>query len=102
MLNIKLKFHYEELINNKWELYLPDEIEDRYISYDEYRKITSPETIRFFKCLGAEEKVYKREGLVSKLISVCPSKDVRAIYQFIHPCYKEYIEEQETNYEKNH
>ena len=52
------------------------------ITKEVYNNITSKETIKFFRNLGGTEKVTRRQGRVTKLVSTSPSGDSRTIRTF--------------------
>lgn len=52
------------------------------ISEEVYSNMTSIESINFFKGLGCTEKVTRKQGRVTKLVSTSPSGDSRMIRTF--------------------
>ena len=52
------------------------------ITEEKYYNITSKETIKFFRGLGGTEKVTRKGGRVTKLVSSSPSGDLRTIRTF--------------------
>ena len=52
------------------------------IPEDVYDIMTSKETIKFFRGLGGTEKVTRKQGRVTKLVSTSPSGDSRTIRTF--------------------
>lgn len=52
------------------------------ITEEIYNNMTSKETIEFFKGLGGTEKVTRKQGRVTKLVSTSPSGEVRTIRTF--------------------
>ena len=52
------------------------------IDEEKYNNMTSKETIKFFKGLGGTEKVTRKGGRVTKLVSTSPSGDLRTIRTF--------------------
>ena len=52
------------------------------ITEEVYNNMTSKETIKFFKGLGGTEKVTRKQGRVTKLVSTSPSGDLRTIRTF--------------------
>ena len=69
----------QELINNKW---VTTQKEERYIDDEEYRRIISKSWISLTKALGGNERMYRENGRVYKLVSTSPDKDKRIIYNF--------------------
>ena len=55
------------------------------ITEDIYNNMTSKETIKFFRGLGGTEKVTRKGGRVTKLVSSSPSGDLRTIRTFNFP-----------------
>ena len=53
------------------------------ITEEVYNNITSKETIKFFRGLGGTEKVTRKGGRVTKLVSTSPSGELRKIRTFI-------------------
>ena len=54
----------------------------RTINEEQYNNMTSNETIKFFKGLGGTEKVTRKGGKVTKLVSTSPSGELRTIRTF--------------------
>lgn len=52
------------------------------ITEEIYNNMTSKETIKFFKGLGGTEKVTRKGGRVTKLVSTSPSGDLRTVRTF--------------------
>lgn len=52
------------------------------ITEEVYDNMTSKETIKFFKGLGGTEKVTRKQGRVTKLVSTSPSGDSRMVRTF--------------------
>ena len=52
------------------------------ITEEVYNNMTSKETIKFFKGLGGTEKVTRKGGRVTRLVSTSPSGDLRTIRTF--------------------
>ena len=52
------------------------------INEEVYNNMTSKETIKFFRGLGGTEKVTRKGGRVTKLVSSSPSGDLRTIRTF--------------------
>ena len=74
---IDQKFDYK---SNK---YLTIEEVTKTITEEVYNNITSKETIKFFKGLGGTEKVTRKGGRVTKLVSTSPSGELRKIRTFV-------------------
>lgn len=64
---------------------------NRYLTIDEvtktiteevYNNMTSKETIKFFRGLGGTEKITRKGGRVTKLVSTSPSGELRKIRTF--------------------
>lgn len=62
--------------------YVTTDCTDKIISNAIYYNMTSRETIKLFKSLGATVKVTRKQGLVTKLISTSPSGELRTIRTF--------------------
>ena len=52
------------------------------ITEEVYDNMTSKETIKFFRGLGGTEKVTRKGGRVTKLVSTSPSGDLRTVRTF--------------------
>ena len=52
------------------------------IDEERYNNMTSKEAIKFFKGLGGTEKVTRKGGRVTKLVSTSPSGELRTIRTF--------------------
>ena len=52
------------------------------ITEEVYNNMTSKETIKFFKGLGGTEKVTRKGGRITRLVSTSPSGDLRTIRTF--------------------
>ena len=52
------------------------------IDEERYNNMTSKEAINFFKGLGGTEKVTRKGGRVTKLVSTSPSGELRTIRTF--------------------
>ena len=52
------------------------------ITEELYDNMTSKETINFFRGLGGTEKVTRKQGRVTKLVSTSPSGDLRTVRTF--------------------
>lgn len=52
------------------------------ITEEVYNNITSKETIKFFRRLGGTEKVTRKGGRVTRLVSTSPSRELRKIRTF--------------------
>ena len=52
------------------------------INKEQYNNMTSKETIKFFKGLGGTEKVTRKGGRVTRLVSTSPSGELRTIRIF--------------------
>jgi len=61
-------------------------VESKEITEQEYKNITSPETIRFFKRLGGSEsltRAYTSRGYnVIKVVSTSPDKENKTVREF--------------------
>lgn len=62
--------------------YITIDVEEREISVEQYNNMTSKESIKFFRSLGGTEKVTRRYGRVTKLVSTSPSGKSRTIRTF--------------------
>ncbi len=52
------------------------------ITEEVYNNMTSKETIKFFRGLGGTEKVTRKGGRVTRLVSTSPSREFRTIRVF--------------------
>ena len=52
------------------------------ITEEVYNNMTSKDTIKFFKGLGGTEKVTRKGGRVTRLVSTSPSGELRTIRTF--------------------
>ena len=52
------------------------------IDEERYNNMTSNESINFFRGLGGTEKVTRKGGRITKLVSTSPSGELRAIRTF--------------------
>lgn len=52
------------------------------ITEEVYDNMTSKETIKFFRGLGGTEKVTRKQGRVTKLVSTSPSGELRTVRTF--------------------
>ena len=52
------------------------------IDEEKYNNMTSKETIKFFRGLGGTEKVTRKGGRVTRLVSTSPSGELRTIRTF--------------------
>ena len=52
------------------------------ITEELYDNMTSKETIKFFRGLGGTEKVTRKQGRVTRLVSTSPSGDLRTVRTF--------------------
>lgn len=52
------------------------------ITEEVYNNMTSKETIKFFRGLGGTEKVTRKGGRVTRLVSTSPSGDLRTVRTF--------------------
>ena len=52
------------------------------IAEEKYYNMTSKESIKFFRGLGGTEKVTRKGGRVTKLVSTSPSGELRTIRTF--------------------
>tara|TARA_Y100001938_G_scaffold118785_1_gene164360 strand:+ start:671 stop:997 length:327 start_codon:yes stop_codon:yes gene_type:complete len=79
--------------------YILEEEEKKVISKEMYHNITCEDTLKWFRRLGGSETAqrnYTRAGyLIAKLISTCPSKEMKTIRTF------EFIEDNRIKYGKN-
>lgn len=73
---LEQKFDYN---TNK---YLTIDKVTRTITEERYNNITSEETIKFFRGLGGTEKVTRKGGRVTRLVSTSPSGELRKIRTF--------------------
>lgn len=55
---------------------------EKTITEEIYNNMTSKETIKFFRHLGGTEKVTRKNGKVTKIISTSPSGELRTIRTF--------------------
>ena len=62
--------------------YLTIEKVSKTITEEIYNNMTSKETIKFFRGLGGTEKVTRKGGRVTKLVSTSPSGEFRKIRTF--------------------
>lgn len=74
---VEQKFDYN---SNK---YLTIEESTKTITEEVYNNITSKETSKFFRGLGGTEKVTRKSGRVTKLVSTSPSGELRKIRTFV-------------------
>lgn len=74
---VEQKFDYN---TNK---YLTIEKVTRTIPEEIYNNMTSEEATKFFRGLGGTEKVTRKGGRVTKLVSTSPSGELRKIRTFI-------------------
>lgn len=74
---VEQKFDYN---SNK---YLTIEESTKTITEEVYNNITSKETSNFFRGLGGTEKVTRKSGRVTKLVSTSPSGELRKIRTFV-------------------
>ena len=52
------------------------------IDEEKYNNMTSKETIKYFRGLGGTEKVTRKGGRVTRLVSTSPSGELRTIRTF--------------------
>lgn len=52
------------------------------ITEEVYNNMTSKETIKFFRGLGGTEKVTRKSGKVTRIVSTSPSGELRKIRTF--------------------
>ena len=52
------------------------------INEERYNNMTSKETIKYFRSLGGTEKVTRKGGRVTRLVSTSPSGELRKIRTF--------------------
>ena len=81
---IYLKKHSEILTENGWVSDPRDEPIEEYIDVQTYQNIVCKEAQDFFIALGGTEKLTRKSGLVTKLISTSPDNKQRYIYAFTH------------------
>ena len=62
--------------------YLTIEEVTRTINEEKYNNMTSKEAINFFRNLGGTEKVTRKGGRVTRLVSTSPSGELRTIRAF--------------------
>ena len=62
--------------------YLTIEEVTKTITEEIYNNMTSKETIKYFRNLGGTEKVTRKGGRVTKLVSSSPSGELRTIRTF--------------------
>ena len=62
--------------------YLTIEEVTKTINEEKYNNMTSKEAINFFRGLGGTEKVTRKGGRVTKLVSTSPSGELRKIRTF--------------------
>lgn len=62
--------------------YLTIEEVTKTITEEIYNNMTSKETIKFFRGLGGTEKVTRKGGRVTRLVSTSPSGELRTIRTF--------------------
>ena len=55
------------------------------INEERYNNMTSKETLSFFRNLGGTEKVTRKGGRVTRLVSTSPSGELRTIRTFEFP-----------------
>ena len=73
---IDQKFDYN---SNK---YITTEKITRTITEEVYNNMISKETIKFFRELGGTEKVTRKGGRVTRLVSISPSGELKTIRTF--------------------
>ena len=73
---IDQKFDYN---SNK---YITTEKVTRTITEEVYNNMISKETIKFFRGLGGTEKVTRKDGRVTRLVSISPSGELKTIRTF--------------------
>lgn len=84
MKNIHMIHYHEIKKNGKWILDTDEIDEVCFIDFETYWKITSPQTVAFFKSLSGKEKLTYENGKVVKLVSTSPDRTKRATYRFLH------------------
>ena len=62
--------------------YLTIEKVTKTIDEEKYNNMTSKEAIKYFRGLGGTEKVTRKGGRVTKLVSTSPSRELRTIRTF--------------------
>ena len=73
----------EQKLDYNANKYLTIEEVTKNITEEIYDNMTSEEAIKFFKGLGGTEKVTRKGGRVTKLVSTSPSGELRKIRTFI-------------------
>lgn len=63
--------------------YLTTEKVTKTITEEIYNNITSEETVKYFRGLGGTEKVTRKGGRVTRLVSTSPSRELRKIRTFV-------------------
>lgn len=63
--------------------YLTIEEVTKTITEEIYNNITSEETVKYFRRLGGTEKVTRKGGRVTRLVSTSPSRELRKIRTFV-------------------
>ena len=62
--------------------YITIEKVTRTITEEVYNNMISKETIKFFRGLGGTEKVTRKDGRVTRLVSISPSRELKTIRIF--------------------
>lgn len=78
-MKIYLRKYTEKKTGTKWNVV---EQEEQYIDEEAYQRITSKDTLSFFRSLGGTEKLYRKNGRIEKLLSTSPTGTDRATYLF--------------------
>ena len=73
----------EQKLDYNTNKYLTIEEVSKTITEDIYNNMTSEEAITFFRGLGGTEKVTRKGGRVTRLVSTSPSGELRKIRTFI-------------------
>ena len=73
----------EQKLDHNTNKYLTIEKVTKTINEEIYNNMTSEETIKFFRGLGGTEKVTRKYGRVTRLVSTSPSGELRKIRTFV-------------------
>ena len=72
----------EQKLDYNTNEYLTIEKVIKTIDEERYNNMTSKETIKYFRGLGGTEKVTRKGGRVTRLVSTSPSGELRTIRTF--------------------
>ena len=72
----------EQKFNYNTNKYLTIEEVTKTITEEKYDNMTSEEAIKFFRGLGGTEKVTRKGGKVTRIVSTSPSGELRKIRTF--------------------